>query len=171
MDISNKEDDKEESLDLYTDITGTYIDLMGKYDVKEGDIDINDYTLAEEEVELNNYTSLISIFTCYFKQLYCKRQNETMFEGLDYAQGNTTNKCIEFMYEEMFKYNKSMDVDKDTLYDPDEPSIDINQCDELYILYVKMEPIYVSKFLLPLMQYIGTLDWTVIEWSIIKIKG
>lgn len=156
--------------ELYEDETGTYKDLMGTYDVKPDEIDINDYILADEESELNNFTSLLNVFTCYFKQLYCTNQESTMFENIDYTKNDSTNKCMEFMYEEMFKFNKSLEIDKDILYDPDNECVDINKCDELYVLYLDSEPKYTCKYLLPLVQYVGTLNWTVINWSIIKIK-
>lgn len=156
--------------ELYEDETGTYKDLMGTYDVKPDEIDINDYVLADEEKELNNFTSLLNVFTCYYKQLYCTNQESTMFENIDYTKNDSTNKCMEFMYEEMFKFNRSSEIDKDILYDPDNEYIDINKCDELYVLYLDSEPKYTCKYLLPLVQYIGTLNWSVINWSIIKIK-
>ena len=156
--------------ELYTDETGTYKDLMGTYTVQQDEIDINDYIPADEETEFNNFTSLLNIFTCYFKQLFSKNQESTMLDDVDYTKTDSTNKCMEFMYEEMFKFNKSLDLDKDILYHPDDECLDINKCTELYVLYVDSEPKYTCKYLLPLMQYIGTLRWTTIDWSIIKIK-
>ncbi len=156
--------------ELYTDETGTYKDLMGTYNVKLGEIDINDYIPADEETEFNNFTSLLNVFTCYFKQLFSKNQESTMLDDVDYTKTNSTNKCMEFMYEEMFKFNKSLDIDKDILYHPDDDCVDINQCNELYVIYIDSEPKYTCKYLLPLMQYVGTLHWTTIDWSIIKLK-
>ena len=139
--------------------------------VEEGEIDIDDYVPADEEKEFGHFTNLLNIFTCYFKQLFMKNQEATMFENVDYNKKDSTNKCMEFMYEEMFKFNKSLEDDKDTLYDPDDSTINIDLCEELYILYIDSEPKFACKFILPILQHIGTLEWAEINWSIIKIKG
>jgi len=140
-------------------------------------LNINDYILAEEENEFGNMTNIINIFACYFKQIFEKKQDATIFDGLDYEKMDTTtnkclstNKCLEFMYEEIFKFNKSTENDKDTLYGPDNDSIDINNCDELYTLYIEEEPKYICKYVLPILQHLSTLKWTEFDWTILKIK-
>jgi hypothetical protein len=139
--------------------------------VPEGEIDINDYVPADEEIEYGNYTGLINIFICYLKQLYCKKQSSTIFEGIDYTEETSTNRGMEFMYEEMFKFNNSVIEDKDILYDPNDENIDINNCDELYTLYIDGDPNYVCKFILPIIKKLSLMQWNEKNWSIIKIKG
>lgn len=140
-------------------------------------INIDDYIPAEEEIEFGNFTNLINIFTCYFKQLFEKKQHANMFDGFDYEKTDnikciytSTNRCMEFMYEEIFKFNKSNEDDKDMLYGPDDDKININNCDELYTLYIESEPKFVCKFILPILQHLSTQKWTDIDWSILKIK-
>lgn len=146
-------------------------EVVDEDDETYGEINIDDYIPADEEQEFGHFTNLLNIFTCYFKQLFMKNQETTMFDNIDHSKKDSTNKCMEFMYEEMFKFNKSLEEDKDMLYDPDDGTINIDLCEELYILYIDSEPKYVCKFILPLLQHIGTLEWTEINWSVIKIKG
>lgn len=142
-----------------------------EYNVKPEEIDINDYIPAEEEIELSDMTGLLNIFTCYFKQLFEKKQNSSMFESINILEDDSTNRCLESLYEEMFKFNKSLDDDKDLLYDVDDDSLDINNTNELYMLSIDGIPIYVSKFLLPLLKYLATQKWNEIEWTILPIKN
>lgn len=136
-------------------------------------INIEDYELAEEEVELMPYISLLNIYTCYFKKLFVRNKDSTMFDNIDYTKVDSTNKCLEFLYEEIYKFNKSDDQDKDVLFDPDDDNIKIDQCDELYSLYIGNEPKYVCKYLLPLFKFIGETykNWAEIDWSIIPLKS
>ena len=78
---------------------------------------------------------------------------------------------MEFLYEEMFKYKNATEKDKDVLYELDDNDIDITKCQELYTLYIDDVPIYVAKFLLPLVKYLTTQKWTEINWYIIPIKN
>ena len=137
----------------------------------EEEIDINDYIVAEEEQEFGNYVNLLNIYTCYFKQLFRRQQGETLFDYIDYDKKNSTNKCMEYLYEEINKFNVGKDTDKDTLYEPDDTTIDINKCTELYSLYIENEPLYVCKYLFPILQYLSTIEWAVINWSIIPLKN
>ena len=137
-------------------------------DVNE-EINLNDYELAEEENEYNTYVSLLNIYTCYFKQLFRRQQNETMFDHLD-EEKDSTKRCMEYLYEEINKLNKSEEPDKETLYSPNDITLDIEKCTDLYILYLDDTPAFACKFLLPLMGYLATKDWLNISWSIIPIK-
>lgn len=145
--------------------------IYDQHDKEDEEIDINDYVVAEEDQEFRSHVNLLNIYTCYFKQLFRRNQGETLFDHVDYDKKNSTNKCMEFLYDEINKFNESTIEDKDILYEPDDISVDINKCTELYTLYINSEPLYLSKFLLPLFQYLATIDWYNIEWSIIPIKG
>ena len=155
-DNKNKLDEEEDNLELF-----------------DRQININDYELAEEEVEFRSYINLLNIYTCYYKKLFVKNKNITMFENIDYEKLDSTNKCLELLYEEIYKFNKSLEDDKDILYDPDDENIDINQCKELYSFYIGTEPKYVCKYLLPLFKYVGETykNWTEIDWSILPLKS
>lgn len=135
------------------------------------EIDINDYKLADEETEYGKYTDIMNVFLCHFKQLFTKKQNATLFEDIDYDKNDSTNRGMEFIFGEITKYNQSGDESKDKLYSPDSDEIDIELCEELYILYLESEPIFVSKYLFTLVSYVASINWSNIEWSLIKIKG
>lgn len=134
-------------------------------------IDINDYIPADEEIEFNNYVDILNIFNCYYKQLNEKKQNATLFDNIDYEKEESTNKCLEFLYQEILKYNSSNDENKDLLYEVDDKEINIDQWDEMYVLYIDNEQKYTSKFLLPLLQYVATIEWTKTNWNIKPFKN
>ncbi|ARF09445.1 hypothetical protein Indivirus_1_68 [Indivirus ILV1] len=140
-------------------------------EVNEEEIDINDYVLAEEENEFGEFVALLNIYTCYFKQVFRREQDESMFDHIDYDQRDSTNKCLELLYEEINKFTKSEESDKDLLYNPDDESIDINKCQELYVLYINNFPGYACKYILPLMRHLAKIDWSNMEWSIIPVKN
>ena len=135
------------------------------------EINLEDYIIAPEENDYGNFVNLLNIFTCYYKKLFCKKETASIFEGIEYEKRDSTNRYMEFLYEEMFKYNKSNIEDKDVLYDPEDADIDINKCNELYALYVDNEIKYVSKFLLPLLYYLSEIKWLETEWNIMPLKN
>jgi len=140
-------------------------------------VDISKYTLAPEETEMNKYINVMNIFMCYYKQLFRCKQDSTMFDQIDYSHDSNTNRCMEFMFEHMAKYNKSTNTDRDVLYDPDTNDVKIDDVDELYMLSINNEPLYVSTFLLPLIEYLasaynaGDGHWSRVDWSIMALKN
>jgi hypothetical protein len=150
------------------------VEFDGEFDYKEyvqslGEINIDDYVFAEEENEFMKMSNLLNIFTCYFKQLFSREAYSTMFENVDLDKNANTNRCMEFLYEEINKFNNSAEEDKSNLYGPDD-DVNMEQCKELYTLYVKDEPIFLCKYLLPIFEYLATIEWNVVDWSIIPIK-
>ena len=134
-------------------------------------INLYDYVLADEEIEFGKYINLLNIFNCYFKKLFVKKESEHLFGDINSEQVDSTNKSLEFLYEEIFKFNNSIEEDKDMLYEPDDDNLDINSCKELYILCIDHAPVYVCKFLLPLLQYLGGENWLEMEWNIMPLKN
>ena len=132
-------------------------------------IDINDYDIDKDDKEYENFINLINIFTCYYKQLYETNQDFTMFDNIDYEKNDSTNRCMEFLYEEIFKFKISNENDKETLYSPD-CNLKMEDCKELYTLYIENEPKYLCKYLLPILQHLSIINWLNIKWSIIPIK-
>ena len=149
---------------------GTQDDIeIEKYIIDE-DIDINDYIPADKDDNFVEF-DLLNVFTCYYKQLYQLKQEAYMFEGIDSEKKDSTNRCVELLYEEIYKFQISTNEDKDVLYSPDDESINYDNSIEIFVLYVSGEPIYATQFMLPLLRYVSELDWINLEWSIIKIKG
>jgi len=152
-------------------ITEQLNEYRNKNDIIEDDkINIDDYELADEEVEYSTDMNLLNIYTCYFKQRFFQNQKATMFENIDYEKKDSTNKCLEMLYAEMFKFSNSNEDDKDILYDPDS-DININDCKELYSLYVNNEPKYMCKYLLPILKKLSVMNWLDLQWTIIPLKS
>lgn len=139
----------------------------------EDKINIDEYELAEEEKEYMSYMNLLNIYTCYYKKLFVKNKNSTMFDDIDYEKIDSTNKCLELLYNEIYKFDQSKEDDRDILYEPDDDLIDIDQCKELYSLYIGSEPKFTCKNLLPLLKYMAETynNWTEMAWSIIPLKS
>ena len=61
-----------------------------------------------------------------------------MFEGIDYSKEDSTNRCMELFFNELYKYNRNEKVgNKVTIYDikdPEKPNL-INS-NELYVLTI-----------------------------------
>lgn len=154
VDITNEDDDQE---------------LFESVKVNQDDVDIDEYIPVEKEDNFVEF-ELFNVFMCYYKQLYQAEPNTTMLHNIDYTKENSTNKCMESMYAEMHKFNTSTEADKDVVYNTDTEAVNIDECTELYVLNVGMEPKYVCKYLIPLLKYTSTIDWLNSEWSVMRLK-
>jgi hypothetical protein len=155
----NKEEEPEKSSD-------------SEYD--PGDIDINDYIPATECETVDNVfkadMNIINILSEYYKQAHSISDNRTIFDGLDVEDMSSTNKMMEFVYGEIFRYNESNIPDKDTLYNPD-TDINIDSYKELYCLMISDEPKFISPFVLPITMYLALQDWVNMDWYIIDVSN
>jgi len=113
------------------------IDEIIDYDV----INIENYEIDTEENQLS-LLNLLNIYTCYFKQVYEKNRDTTMFENINTDDINSTNQCLELLYEEINKFKNSQDENKNYLYDPNDDILDPEK--ELYTLCINNESIYVQ---------------------------
>ena len=143
----------------------TIIENTAKLD----NINLEDYTIADDEIEYKPQIDLMNIFLVYFKKMFERQEKANMFDHIDYEKDNSTNKCLEMIYEEMLKYNNSKYDDKDVLYLPQD--IDIKKFTELYCLYVENEQKYCSRSLLVLLKYTTSLNWVNINWSIVPLTN
>jgi hypothetical protein len=143
----------------------------GEYNILPNEINIEEYDFAYEnnttaEYEFNKDITVINILTYYYKQINNIKEKITIFDGIDSGGDiTTTNKCMEFIYGEIFRYEKSDLDDKDVLYDPD-CDIDINKYRELYCLLINNEPVIIAPFTLSIATYLSSLDWLHIDWQI-----
>lgn len=152
-------------------LVNTQVDADDEIEENEENINIDDYIQDPEEKDFVKLTDLLNIYNCYFKQLHQRKQEGTLFDDINYDNEYSTNKCLEFLYEELFKYNKSNEDDKDILYQPIDKEIDIEKWQEMYGLYIDNEQQYICKFMLPLLHYLTTLNWSKINWSIKPLKN
>ena len=136
--------------------------------VKKSDVDLNDFEFAPEEKEHARRINIMNIFTIYYKQLFNKEKESHMFEEINYEKENSTNRCMELLFEEIVKYNKCEDQNITKLYNEEE--LDIEKCPELYALLIDNKVEKVCQLLIPLIVYLAGMEWTNIDWSIHPIK-
>jgi len=119
--------------------------------------------------EIINYIDVLNIFFFYFKKKIQKKKNYNMFDDIDYNKIESTNRCLEFMYEHIEKYKSNQDnMYICRLYNPDE--LDISECEELYVLIIDDKQNKVCQLLYPIIVFLAEQDWTNIKWSINPIK-
>lgn len=130
----------------------------------------NDLYVPEEYKESDNGFTFLNIFMCYYKKLFNKSESSNMFEEIDPSDIKSTNRMMEFLYAEVYKYKKYQnDDDFVALYDPN--MIDINTCEELYGLVINGKYNKVCRFIVPIITYISeNYDWTKKNWSIVPLK-
>lgn len=142
-----------------------------KYEPPTEEIDINDYIPHPSEQQHSININLLNIYTYYYKQINNKDNKITMFDGINYEEHDSTNKCMETLYEEMYKYSSSEQKDKDVLYMPEEVNLLNLNISEAYMLYINNESKYVCRFLLPLLFYLASENWIEMKWFIVPFKN
>jgi len=123
---------------------------------------------SEENDKVNKETGIhfLNVFMCYFKKLFNREQDQNMFNNINYTKFNSTNRPMELLFEEVQKFNvaeKNYPM-KIKIFDPHQ--IDINKCQELYILVIDNKQYKVCQTLIPLLYFVSELEWTKINWRI-----
>lgn len=108
----------------------------------------------------NNEMDILNILLVHFNRLNGKIEN--LFDKIDYEKLNSTNRQLEFIYDNMEKLKESNENDKLLISEND-----VNNLDKIYILYINDKIIYGCKLLIPLISYLTTIDWTNCIWDII----
>ncbi len=137
-------------------------------------IDIDDYELAEEEKDpeysdIRKNVGTFNIFMIYYKKLNSIKENSNLFDGVNSNDNLSTNKQMEYLFNLISMYKNSNDTDKDILYKID-ANIDIEKCEELYMILINDEPQYICKYLMPIFNYIATLEIDHTTWTIMPLK-
>ena len=140
-------------------------------------INIDDYKLAEEEIEYAPYVDILNIFNIYFKMLYGKNNDSTLLDDIDQDDPTSTNRAMEKLYEEIFKYKSSKDDRYVKLYDPTlyKETYLVNNDEKLpedYPFYmVDIDGnLSVTHNLVTALMHIASFDWKSVEWSINQIN-
>lgn len=142
----------------------------------EPDLDINDYVPAETveetlDIVYKNDINVLNILTCHYRLVHNIQKNIMMFDGLENVDDITaTNKMMEFVFGEIFRFSQSDIKDKNTLYEPD-ADIDVDSYKELYCLMMNGEPKFICPFVVPLAFHLSTLDWLELDWEIIDLQA
>jgi len=142
------------------------------------DIDVNiDMNIDIDDRDKNAYVNMflyyyndfINVFLCYYKKIFNKKSNITGFDGIDFSKDNSTNKWMELFMEHIQKY-KNATGDLATIYPISTTEINIDDCEELYLLDIENRDKKICKLLVPLMKYLADNDWTNVRWDIIPLK-
>jgi len=146
-----------------------FITHQTQVEQEDSDNENDDNDDNDDDEKNEKYVNLMNVFLCWYKQVFDKEKPVTMFHDIDYKKEESTNRCMELFYNEMYKYNSNKDDDdKIAIYDPED--IDINKCEELYILTVDSINKAVCQCLMPLLIEVSKQDWLNINWSITAIK-
>ena len=130
--------------------------------------------IMDQGKEETDYFRLMNVFLVYYKHRYNgndgSKKNLHLFTGVDYTEEQSTTKCMELLYEEMYKFNDATDEEK-TVYEPEHHNkLDINKCKELYVVIINDEYSVASPTLIPVLSYVTSTDWTKSKWFIYQLK-
>jgi hypothetical protein len=125
---------------------------------------------SKEDKDDDTIVDFVNVFLCYFKNLFQKNPEYNMFNDINFDDDTSTNRCMEFMCAELYKFKQLQQEDEtiNDIYDPD--TINIDATDELYVLEIDNKQHKVSRSLIPILKYVSGLDWTEIIWSVIPLK-
>jgi len=88
---------------------------------------------------------LINNYTTYFKKIYGKSQEYTLFDGIDMSDDTSTNKALEEFFEELCKFRVDDMINSETTkivkYDEKDT---LKKSDELYAILENGIPLCVS---------------------------
>jgi hypothetical protein len=153
------------------DNVASNIEIMNDY-ITSDSFDLDNYQIAEEEVEMSTYINMMNIFMVYFREMFKKNPNLNMFEGVDYNKSDSTNRQMELFYEHLWKYKQDSDNDdKVSIYSL--KNININDCKELYSMRVTKKLVteeVCCQYLIPLLSLLSKQNWRNIDWSILPLK-
>lgn len=162
--IYNLNQEQDEELDEELDEEPT----TNPVDNKQNNLD--DYHIPENLKQSENGFTFLNVFMCYYKKLFYKTEQTSMFEDIDYNNIKSTNRMMEFLYSEVFKYKKYQDDDDFVaLYEPG--IINVDDCKELYALTIDGKYNKVCRFLVPIITFVSeNYEWNKIDWAIIPLK-
>jgi hypothetical protein len=134
---------------------------------------MDDYTPEEYEEICDNESKVnfLNCFLCYYKNLFNTKKETTMFDDIDYTKENSTNRQMEFIFNELEKFADAQEhtPEKTTLMDIKE--INLDSVDELYVLVINNKQEKMCQLLVPLIEYIAEKEWLEVDWSIMTIKS
>jgi hypothetical protein len=140
----------------------------------EMEFDLNDYEIPKDD---NNdlYFDIINIFNVYFKTLFNRDQNSTLFDGINSDDPCSTNRAMETLYEEIHRFKSCQNEKYIKLYDPTEyrdKYLISGKLDEDYPFYmVKLSNSEkVTHNLITAISYIASFNWKECDWEINQIN-
>lgn len=151
--------------------------------IKENEIDLNDYELSEEDKEFNHYFNLLNAFNVYYKNLYNKSSSAHLFDEIDFEDDMSTNRALEMFYAEIYSRKEAESLKK---YD----IINLFTEDEYSLIKDRMPndiPLYnilisdstasselekrLTHNLITALLFVIEFNWMECEWSIVQINS
>jgi hypothetical protein len=118
---------------------------------------------------------IMNIHQIYYRTLYNKKNNETLFEEINYDDDTSTNRSMELFYEYMFDYKNNMIKGDDYVAVYTNDIIDNDKFDNLYGLIIDGDIKLVSPCIYSLYVYIvrdSNIKWMDnTKWKIIEVKS
>jgi len=140
------------------------------------EIDLSEYSLADEEKEMGAYVDILNIYNIYFKTLFGKNQEISLFDGIDNDNPVSTNRALENLFEAIEKHKNSSDEKYIKLFNPSEyrdtylkENSTIPEDHPFYMVNIDKEE-FVTHNLISAITHIAEYDWRNIHWSINQIN-
>ena len=137
-------------------------------------LNIKDYSIPDDELDFMSHVDILNIYNIYYKTLYNKNNNATLFDEIDLNEITSTNRSLENLFEEIHKF-KISDQRFTTLYDPTIYKNTFLKNSSLpadypfYIIKTEDEE-KVTHNLITGINFIASKDWKNIKWSINQIN-
>lgn len=134
--------------------------------------DTNEEDLVVDTIDVPEF-EYINIFTAFFNKIDGKVNH--VFTDINYDQINSTNRCMECLYDHMIKYKSCLDENKLCLIPIDQIETDItnNMLSDyhgLYVLSINNIRLFASEYLFTIILYLKQLEWVNIQWDIDVVK-
>ncbi len=130
--------------------------------------------ILEEDIMAEKMVEIINIFHIYYKILFKKEKNVTMFEGMNLEDNTSTNRSMELLFEHIYKYKDNISKNKLELieiYNEDDSELLNLETDELFALLINNDINKLSPSLFSIISHLANnFEWREINWKIINLK-
>lgn len=121
-----------------------------------------------------NVVDILNIFNVYYKTLFVQNPENSLFDGVE---GDTsTNRAMEKLYEEIYRYKTTSETRFKELFDPEQyrkkylvndPKLPEDY--PFYLVQISGQQ-KVCHSLITVLFYISNFDWCNTEWSINQVN-
>lgn len=123
----------------------------------------------EMDAEAERCVDILNIFQIYYRNLYNKDTNESLFHGIDSENISSTNRSLELLAEFVHEYKINSEVDEKMIVMYGEGE-EFPNYDNLYSLLIDSKIKKTSPSIYTLFLHVASLDWQNIDWKIMKLK-
>lgn len=124
--------------------------------------------------EYGQMTDLMNIHQIYYRTLFKKKNNENMFEEINYEDKTSTNRSMELFYEYFYEYKQLLDKNEDFVAVYTIDSIEEDKCEEIYGILLDNDIKYLSPSIYSLYLLLAEnklIKWQSNNWKIIQVKS